>query len=291
MTPAPTRRIISSEKPAALLRGRRKKDAQSAATMNSIKSVERALSILKVFDEASPFLSAQEIASRVRIPRPSVYRFLKTLCENGFLVEVGDSDLRRFAIGSSLLSLSKVAFGQGELRRVAQPIMQLIADKSGESTYLSVRHGDRAVCIENFDAQAPLRYGGRVGNTYPLYAGSPKVILAFLEEALRDHLIAGMTLIPITKTTLTNRDELRRRLVLIRRRGFEISNGEMFPETCAIGAPVFDQNDAVIAVLSIGAPRTRVTAKNRDRLAEIVVDAARAITTSYRRQNQAKPKN
>ncbi len=286
MTSSATRRIAASEKPKRLLRGRRTKDRQTAATMNAVKSVERALGILKTFDEASPFLSAYEIAGRVGIPRPSVYRFLKTLCENGFLVEVGDSDLRRFAIGSSLLSLSKVAFGQGELRRVAQPIMQLMAEKSGESTYLSVRHGAHAVCIENFDAQAPLRYGGRVGNTYPLYAGSPKVILAFLDDALRDHLITGMTLVPITKATITDPGELRRRLGLIRRRGFEISNGEMFPETCAIGAPIFDQDNAVIAVLSIGAPRTRVTAKNKDRLGKIVVEGAHAIAANYRRQRQ-----
>jgi DNA-binding IclR family transcriptional regulator len=254
--------------------------------MNAVKSVERALAILKTFDETSPFLTAQEIASRIGIPRPSVYRFLKTLCESNFLVEADDSELRRFAIGSSLLGLSKVAFGQGELRRVAQPIMQLAADKSNESTYLSVRHGARAVCIENFDAQAPLRYGGRVGNTYPLYAGSPKVILAFLDKEMREHIVDGMSLVPITKTTITNRDELERRLAAIRRRGYEISNGEMFPETCAIGAPIFDQNDSVIAVLSVGAPGARVNAKTKDHLVSIVLEAARAITLGYRRQTR-----
>ena len=175
------------------LRERRKTGGQSPATMNAVKSVERALAILKTFDETAPFLTAQDIATRIGIPRPSVYRFLRTLCDHRFLVEVGDSEARRFAVGSSLLGLSKVAFGQAELRRVAQPVMQLVADKSNETTYLSVRHGANAVCIENFDAQAPLRYGGRVGNTYPLYAGCPKVILAFLDDELRDHLIKGMT--------------------------------------------------------------------------------------------------
>jgi IclR family transcriptional regulator, KDG regulon repressor len=265
--------------------GRRKK-TQGAATMNAVKSVERALAILKTFDDSSPFLTAQEIANRIGIPRPSVYRFLKTLCENNFLVEADDSELRRFAIGSSLLGLSKVAFGQAELRRVAQPIMQLAAEKSNESTYLSVRHGAGAVCIENFDAQAPLRYGGRVGNTYPLYAGSPKVILAFLDKDVREHILKETPLAPITRTTITNRGELDRRLAAIRRRGYEISNGEMFPETCAIGAPVFDQNEAVVAVLSVGAPRARVNSKTKDQLISVVLEAARAITMTYRRQPQ-----
>lgn len=267
------------------VRGRRVKVDRESSTMNAVKSVERALAILKTFDDNSPFLTAQEIASRIGIPRPSVYRFLKTLSEQGFLVEVGDTELRRFSVGSAVLGLSKLAFGQGELRRVAQPIMQLAAEKSGESIYISVRHGSQAVCIENFDGQAPLRYGGRVGNTYPLYAGSPKVILAFLDEKMREHLIGQMTFKAITKTTITNREDLIRRLFAIRRRGYEVSNGEMFPETCAISAPVFDQKDDVIAVLSIGAPRGRVTAKNKEMLAAIVVEAARAITRGCRRQS------
>jgi DNA-binding IclR family transcriptional regulator len=260
--------------------------------MNALKSVERALAVLKSFDEGALFLSAAQIAARVGIPRPSVYRFLKTLCEKGFLIEIDDADQRRYAIGTSVLELSKLVLGQAELRRVALPIMQLVAEKTGESAYLSVRQGAQAVCIENVDAYAPLRYGGRVGNTYPLYAGSPKVILAFLEAELREHLIDRMELKPITRHTIASRKELALRLTAIRRRGFEVSNGEMFPDTCAIGAPIFDENNNAIAVLSIGAPRSRITPKNRDDIGRIVVASARDITMNYRRQvagNPAKP--
>jgi IclR family transcriptional regulator, KDG regulon repressor len=254
------------------------------STMNSIKSVERALAVLRSFNEVSPFLTAHEIAARIRIPRPSVYRFLKTLCEKEFLIETGDAEQRRYAIGSGVLELAKLAFGQAELRRIAQPIMRVVADKTGESTYLSVRQGAQAICIENIDAQTPLRYGGRVGNTFPLYAGSPKVILAFLDPDLRDHLIARMDLKPITRSTITSRRQLYQRLASIRSRGFEISDGEMFPETRAIGAPIFDENNDATAVLSVGAPRSRITAKNRLQIGRIVIAGARDITLNYRRQ-------
>ena len=263
---------------------RRTRMQNAGSTINAFKSLERALAVLKSFDEASLFMSAQQIAARVGIPRPSVYRFLKTLCDNGFLIEVGDAERRRYAIGSSILELSRLALGQTELRRLARPIMQLVAEKTGESAYLSIRQGAQAVCIENVDAYAPLRYGGRVGNAYPLYAGSPKVILAFLDPKLREHLIDQLDFKPITKYTVTSRKELARRLATIRRRGFEVSNGEMFPETCAIGAPIFDENNNAIAVLSIGAPRSRITPKNRDEIGRDVVTGARDITKSYRRQ-------
>jgi DNA-binding IclR family transcriptional regulator len=262
---------------------------RAGSTTNAVKSVDRALAVLKTFEEHSPFLSAQQIAARIGMPRPSVYRFIKTLCEKGFLVEMGDADQRRYAIGSSILQLSKLALGQSELRRLALPIMQVLAEKTGESAYLSIRQGAQAVCIENVDAHAPLRYGGRVGYTYPLYAGSPKVILAFLDPDLREHLISQMELKPITQYTIATREDLVQRLATIRRRGFEVSNGEIFPETRAIGAPIFDENDHALAVLSIGAPRSRITSINRDQIGRLVVDGAADITMRYRRQLNKDP--
>src|SRR5436190_3746353 len=127
--------------------------------MPPIQSVERALSVLQSFGETTPHQTAQQIAARVRMPRPSVYRFLRTLVERGFLIEVGDAEQRRYAIGPAVLAMSKLVFGQAELRRCAQPVMQLLAEKLGESIYLSVRQGAHAICIENIDATTPLRYG------------------------------------------------------------------------------------------------------------------------------------
>lgn len=254
--------------------------------MTAFKSVERALAILNCFDEHSPAMGAQEIAARTRMPRPSVYRFLKTLVDNGFLVEMDESEQRRYAIGPRVLALAKLAFGQAELRRCAQPVMQLLAEKSNESVYLSVRQGLQAICIENIDATMPLRYGGRVGYAYPLYAGSPKVILAFLDPALRDYLIGQLTLKSITRTTITSKQELNRRLEQIRRRGFEVSDGEMFPDTRAIGAPVFDAAGNPIAVLSVGAPRGRIGPRNQPQLGQAVMQAAEEVTRRFRRLDQ-----
>jgi IclR family KDG regulon transcriptional repressor len=251
--------------------------------MTPIQSVDRALGILKCFADSTPYLTVQQIASSVRIPRPSVYRFLKTLVDGGFLVEIGQKEQRRYAIGPRILELSKLAFGQAELRRCAQPVMRLLAEKVDESVYLSVRQGMQATCIENIEGISPLRYGGRVGNTYPLYAGSPKVILAFLDPDLREYLIKKIAFKRITSLTISNRDELRRRLALIRRRGFEVSTGEIFSGTRAIGAPIFDESDSPFAVLSVGAPRDRITSKVQNKIGRLVVGAAKEITQRYRR--------
>ena len=59
MPPLPGRAVMAG------VRERRTKKAQGAATMNAVKLVERALAILKTFDDKSPFLTAQEIANRI----------------------------------------------------------------------------------------------------------------------------------------------------------------------------------------------------------------------------------
>jgi DNA-binding IclR family transcriptional regulator len=253
--------------------------------MNAIQSVDRALGVLKCFGDNTPYLTAQQVASSVKIPRPSIYRFLKTLVEGGFLVEIGqDEDQRRYSIGPRILELSRVAFGQAELRRCAQPVMRLLAEKVGESVYLSVRHGMQATCIENVEGASPLRYGGRVGDSYPIYAGSPKAILAFMDRDLSEYLIQKIIFKRITQSTISSRDDLRRRLAAIRRRGFEVSTGEMFLGTRAIGAPIFDETDSPFAVLSVGAPKDRIPPKKHNKIGRLVVDSAREITRRYTRR-------
>ena len=254
---------------------------RQAPVRGEVKSVDRALGILRAFSHQSSRLTLQEIAARAGVPRPSVYRFIKTLMRHDFVVQLDD---RGYGLGPAILELGRIGMGEADLRRCAIPVMRMVAEKTGESVYLSVRQGDRAICIETVDATTPLRYGGRVGFSYPLYAGSPKVILAFLEPDLRDHIVKRLELKPLTRNTIDNRRELIHRLERIRRRGYEISNGEMFAGTKAVAAPVFDDDGHVLAVLSMGAPQERVPRARDAQLVRIVKKGADEISQRFRRQ-------
>ena len=258
---------------------------REAPKRGEVKSVDRALAILRAFDHQASRLTIQEIAERARVPRPSIYRFIKTLIRHDFVVELDeDSGQRCYAVGPAILELGRIGMGEADLRRCAVSVMRMIAEQTGESAYLSVRQGSRAICIEAVDAITPLRYGGRVGFAYPLYAGSPKVILAFLEPAHRDQVIKTLELKPLTHNTIDNRRELLRRLETIRRRGYEVSCGEIFAGTKAIGAPILDEHGYAIAVLSVGAPQERIPRANETLLARIVKQGAQEITRRFRRK-------
>jgi DNA-binding IclR family transcriptional regulator len=267
-----------------LIKLKRPGEVAARPAKGEVKSVDRALAILRAFDHRSSRLTIQEIAARARVPRPSVYRFIKTLMRHDFVVEVDETGQRSYTVGPAILELGRVGMGEGDLRRCAIAVMRMLAEKTGESIYLSVRQGNRAICIEAVDSATPLRYGGRVGFAYPLYAGSPKVILAYLEPSLRDHIIKTLELKPLTRNTIDNRRDLLRRLEEIRRRGYEVSHGEIFAGTKAIAAPILDEDGHALAVLSMGAPEERVPRAKEAAFARIVRQSANEITQRFHRK-------
>src|SRR5262249_46586496 len=88
-----------------------------------VRSADRALDILSCFSEQAESLSLQEIVARTRIPRSSIYRFLKQLVARRFLVELADPDQKVYAIGPTIIRLGKIGLGEAMLRRHAYPTM------------------------------------------------------------------------------------------------------------------------------------------------------------------------
>jgi DNA-binding IclR family transcriptional regulator len=267
-----------------LIKLRRPGEALALPEKGEVKSVDRALAILRAFDHRSSRLTIPEIAARARVPRPSVYRFVKTLMRHEFIAEIDEAGQRFYTVGPAILELGRVGMGEGDLRRCAVPVMRMLTEKTGESTYLSVRQCNRAICIESIDGASPLRYGGRVGFAYPLYAGSPKLILAYLEPGLRDQIVKTLDFKPLTRNTIDNRRQLLRRLEEIRRRGYEVSHGEIFAGTKAIAAPILDEDGHALAVLSMGAPEERVPLAKEAALARTVKQSANEITRRFHRK-------
>jgi len=62
----------------------------------------------------------------------------------------------------------------------------------------------------------------------------------------------------ITDSTIVDADELWKAIKKIRREKVAVSLGEYIPDAAGIGAPVFNQDDKVVASIGIIAPISRV---------------------------------
>ena len=120
-------------------------------------------------------LAQERIATSARLtqlinePVSSVYRLLATLADIGWVEQIEHRGAYR--IGGKLLSLANEFTRHLDIRRASLPVLKRIHEATGETTFLCVRHGTRAVCIERID-------GVRVNSQYCGWAAHCRCTLA-----------------------------------------------------------------------------------------------------------------
>ncbi len=121
--------------------GADEKDPQFAYTL------ARGLEVLRAFDAGALYLSNREIAVRTGIPRPTVARLTRTLALLGYLKY--DADTARYRLATSMLCLVHPLLAQLNVRRVARPSMQKLADFAHGAVSLGMRDGLNLILVES----------------------------------------------------------------------------------------------------------------------------------------------
>ncbi len=233
-----------------------------------VRSTNRAFEILEIVGANKKGLKHGEIAQALNIPKSSLSKLLTSLVAKDYLTI--DAISRTYAIGPQVLILANSYLAGLDIVQIAQPIIQEAVMETGESAALMIKRGQECliVCKENSPhiVIARLSIGARI----PLYAtAGGKAILAFLPAEEVDQYISSVELAPLTPTTITNPEDLRRELKIIRARGLARSNGEQFEDLVAIAAPVFGWESRVVASISMAYPRIRYNAKNERAIEDI----------------------
>src|SRR5690625_408771 len=148
------------------------------------QSVTKALQLLELFAEEQGELTLQDISLKAEMPKPTVYRLLTTLENYGYVYKTKKSTHdSRYGLGLKLLELGQLVSERLELREIARPFMEKLAEAINEVIHLVIEKDNKAIYIEKVDSTRALRLMTRVGKSSPLYIGSgPKLLLAFLPE-------------------------------------------------------------------------------------------------------------
>ena len=230
-----------------------------------LKTVDRALQVLLLFDRERPEWSSSELAQALGLHRSIVYRILRSLEQRGFVTQTDRHG--RYALGLKLVELGNVVLEGMDLQKVARPVMTRLVEETGESAFLTVLSGDEGVCVEKVDSRKAIRAMTSVGTHSPLHAGaSGKVLLAHLSPD-RVHEVIAKGLQAVTPRTVTDPDQLRRDLEKIRQQGWAYSVGELTPEVAAISVPLWDSGGAMLGVLSTAGPASRF---HQDRVPDLI---------------------
>lgn len=248
-----------------------------------VKPIYKALKVLECLGETQRELSLSDIARRVHLPKTTVFRYLHTLGEFGFVAHDPQTDLYR--IGLRLWELGQLTDERVRIREIALPFMQELGNRYRETVNLGVVDHSDIVYLEMVESPHSLRTQAKVGSRNPIYSTAlGKAILAFIPgEQLPRHLPATLT--SRTLQTLTSLAAMKQDLDEIRRRGFALDHGENEEGASCVGAPIFNRNKEVIAAISVSAPSSRLNGALEQEVAAAVSSTAMKISIrlGYRR--------
>lgn len=244
-----------------------------------IASAYRTLQVLQAFAGPPHRFGLSELVERLGLEKNQLYRSLKTLEAAGYL-RVADDGRYELTPLLNHLSTAAAASRQANLADLAAPLLDELAETTGETVNLFVRAGDLAVCIDRRDSRHQVKLSSVLGRAVPLHAGAvPKAILAFLPEEERADVLANASALPrYTDKTLTDPDRLEAELGRIRAQGYSVSDEDYDAAARGVGAPIFDAQGAVVAGVSVGGPSFRVDDAALARFSQLITQVARAVS-------------
>ena len=209
------------------------------------KTVEKGLSILSLFDRDHSTRSLTEISQITGINKTSVYRFVNTLVELGYLRK--NSSNRLIRLGPRAFVLGQNFFHGFDLLQGVKPIIDKTSIQHNVSIDSALLH--RHSLISLYRRELPnLIYFRLPLLMEDLHARAlGKAILANLGEKDLSGFLKPLRLKRLTPKTITSKDELMKELVATRNRGYSINNEEYLLGLVCIGAPLINFNTQAVA--------------------------------------------
>lgn len=244
----------------------------------SVPSLERALSVFQCIGHSKRGFSISEIGLRLKIPKSSAHLILTTLERRGFLQK--NTQTGRYHFGLQLISLSRGALENLDLREEAKPFLRSLMQESGFTVHMAVLERDEAVIIEKVEAPGLVRLASWIGRRLDVNCtGVGKVLIAFLPDEELDYLFRTKEFARHNRRTIVSKSALRRELALVKKSGYALDNEEDEPGVLCIGAPVFDQNGKAVAAISIAGTTSQIGIERVPPIARFVMRAARGISS------------
>jgi IclR family KDG regulon transcriptional repressor len=239
-------------------------------------SLARALTILDLFEPATPTLSATQIARRLRVRPGSLYPALSTLERFGYLERRPD---KRFRLGLKLLERGHTILQQLDVYERAKPALRELAQALSANAHLAVLHQGQVLYLGREEAAPSLVFPSIVGRLVPAHCTAlGKALLAHLSRGERRDLLAGRPLERRTAKTITSLRRLEVEMAGVLARGYAVDDEELHEGVICLAAPVRDHAGEVVAAISVSMVKARVTAARMERIGQEVVRTAAIIS-------------
>lgn len=245
-----------------------------------VKALGKAMELLELLLRERRPLSLQELCARSGYPKSTAHALLSTLREYQMIAQDPDG---RYRLGIRLYECGCAVSALWDVRRVAHPFLEQLAQSLGTGVFLAVRSGDHAISIDSCAASSGsgLQVSAETGTPLPLHATAQgKLFLAAASEQELRRYCRLVGLRPYTRHSLSSPEELSAALAAIRQQGCAIEDGEYKVGLRAVAAPVYEADGSFSYALGAVGLFPRVQSEEFQQAVARTADAAARLSAA-----------
>ena len=238
----------------------------------TVNSLSRGLAIIDLLYEHGR-LGVTELGRFLGVNKSTACRLLRTLEAAGYVEQLGENG--KYDLGLKLCKFRDRVLDKYDVRSIAHPFLEELADVTGEAAGLSVWEDDRIYIIDCCTKSQYLGVIIKTGDVEEIHCTAHgKALFYALGEERQLGLLSGKTLEKHTPYTITSGPELMRDALANKARGYAVDNEETTPGMRCIASCIYDYTGSAVASIGISGPVERVTPEKTEPLAEKIKSVA-----------------
>ena len=240
-----------------------------------IAGLERGLSIIEIFDDAHPRMTAAQAGTRASMTRTAARRYLLTLAHLGYVA----TDGKLFWLTPRVLRLGQSYLESARLPRIVQPFLQRVTAGTSETAYVSVLDGDDIVYIARNGLNRTMNTGYVLGaRVKAQVTASGILLLAMGNPTWVDEWLNMQQLKAYTSHTITSLERLHVELARVRAQGWSLSEQQLELDMRGIAVPLQDLRGDLVGALNVTMPMGQESSDDAvRRVLPVLLETARAM--------------
>ena len=250
-----------------------KPTAANGTERGRIQSLERAFAILEQVARRRDGITLAELCKSVGLHSSTTFHLVRTMVQLGYASQ--DADSKKYRIGRKVFSLAAGALDENELANRATPFLELLTERTGESSHFAIRSGNDIIIVAKTGGAGMFQLVDRTGAVRPPHATAlGKVLLAALTPAQLERYLDKREFTRFTPKTIVEREALLAELEQARRNGIAFDDGEFDAEVRCVAVAVHDFLGRVAGAIGISGPMWRLSLQSLHEKSKLVRQSA-----------------
>jgi len=223
-----------------------------------VTAVARAFAILRCYRRGERALGNKDLAARTGLPRSTIARLTHTLTELGYLEYLPGSE--KYALGIAVLSFGNTYLTGLDVRDVARPLMQVLADDVKATVSLAARSGEDMMFLELAHGNPTFALRVSVGERVPRGTSAlGRALAAGLPVETREQRLAEFSRTVKKEDWPRTLRGFREAFADYEKYGFCFSLGDWNKDVFAVSVPMTSSDGHKVLAFSASVPSHGVT--------------------------------